>query len=119
MFCPGRYFYFPENSVHIVVVDPGVGTVRRPIAVRAGSQLFVGPDNGFLTLIYERAEKEGWPLKIVHTDKHEYWLPHVSDIFHGRDIFSPVGAHLAAGVLLESLGPEVVTGPAGSAETAP
>ncbi len=102
-----QVFYFPENSVHIVVVDPGVGTVRRPIAVRAGSQLFVGPDNGFLTLIYERAEKEGWPLKVVHTDKHEYWLPHVSDIFHGRDIFSPVGAHLAAGVPLESLGPEV------------
>lgn len=102
-----QVFYFPENSVHIIVVDPGVGTVRRPIAARAGSQLFVGPDNGFLTLIYERAEKEGWPLKVVHTDKTQYWLPDVSDIFHGRDIFSPVGAHLAAGVPLEDLGPEI------------
>jgi len=105
-----QVFYFPDNSVHIVVVDPGVGTTRRPIAVRAGTQLFVGPDNGFLTLIYERAEKEGWPLEIVHTNKKEYWLPQVSDIFHGRDIFSPVGAHLAAGVPLEELG-EVVTDP--------
>ncbi|MBN1264710.1 MAG: SAM-dependent chlorinase/fluorinase [Anaerolineales bacterium] len=105
-----QVFYFPENSVHIVVVDPGVGTARRPIAVRAGTQLFVGPDNGFLTLIYERAEKEGWPLQIVHTNRKEYWLPQVSDIFHGRDIFSPVGAYLAAGVSLGDMG-EVVTDP--------
>jgi len=105
-----QVFYFPQDSVHVVVVDPGVGTSRRPIAVRAGSQLFVGPDNGFLTLIYERAEQEGWPLQVVHTNRREYWLPAVSDIFHGRDIFSPVGAHLAAGVPLEELG-DVITDP--------
>lgn len=102
-----QVFYFPQNSVHVVVVDPGVGTIRRPIAARIGTQLFVGPDNGFLTPAYEHAEKEGWPIKIVHTDKPEYWLPQISDIFHGRDIFAPVGAHLAAGVALESLGPVV------------
>jgi S-adenosylmethionine hydrolase len=97
-------FYFPENSVHIVVVDPGVGTQRRPIAAHIGSQRFVGPDNGVFTPIYQAAEKEGWPVKIIHTDKPEYWRDKISRVFHGRDIFSPVGAHLAAGVPLEKLG---------------
>ena len=103
-------YYYPANSVHIVVVDPGVGTERRPIAVQAGTQLFVGPDNGVFSLVYQHAEKMGWPLKIVHTNKPEYWLPEVSEIFHGRDIFSPVGAHLAGGVAIEDLG-EVVNDP--------
>ncbi len=97
-------FYFPPESVHVIVVDPGVGTARRPIAVRAGEQFFVGPDNGVLTPIYEKAEAEGWPLQIIHTDKPEFWLKNVSYIFHGRDIFSPVAAHLAAGVPLEQVG---------------
>jgi hypothetical protein len=103
-------YYYPENSVHIVVVDPGVGTARRPIAVKAGPQYFVGPDNGVFSLVYEHAEKMGWPLIIVHTNKPEYWLPEVSEIFHGRDIFSPVGAHLAHGVAIEDLG-EVIDDP--------
>lgn len=101
-------FYFPDNSVHVVVIDPGVGTERRPIAVQAGPQYYVGPDNGVFTLIYEKAEEEGWPLKVVHTNKKEYWLPDISDIFHGRDIFSPVGAHLAAGVPIDDLGEVIV-----------
>jgi S-adenosylmethionine hydrolase len=96
--------YFPENTIHVVVVDPGVGTRRRPIAAQIGPQRFVGPDNGVFTTAYVRAEREGWPVQIVHTNKPNYWLPHVSDIFHGRDIFSPVAAHWAAGVPLESLG---------------
>jgi S-adenosyl-L-methionine hydrolase (adenosine-forming) len=99
-----QIFYFPKNSVHVVVVDPGVGTQRRPIAAQIGSQFVVGPDNGVFTPLLMRAERKGWPVKIVHTDKPEYWLPEISDIFHGRDIFSPVGAHLAAGVPLEKLG---------------
>lgn len=97
-------YYFPENTIHVVVVDPGVGTTRRPIAAQIGPQRFVGPDNGVFTPAYERAEREGWPVKIVHTDKPEYWLPKVSHIFHGRDIFSPVAAHWAAGVSLADLG---------------
>lgn len=100
-------YYFPKGSVHVVVVDPGVGTQRRPIAVQAGEHFFVGPDNGVFSSVYDRAEKEGWPLKVVHTSKPQYWLPNISNIFHGRDIFSPVGAHLAAGVAIEDLG-EVV-----------
>lgn len=103
-------FYFPADTVHVVVVDPGVGTQRRPIAAQIGSQLFVGPDNGVFTLLYERAEEMGWPIKIVHTDKQAYWLDTISNVFHGRDIFSPVGAHLAAGVPLEKLGP-IITDP--------
>jgi len=99
-----QVFFFPEDSVHIVVVDPGVGTARRPIAAQIGTQRYVGPDNGVFTLIYERAEQEGLPVKTVHTDKPKYWLPKISNIFHGRDIFSPVGAHFAAGVPLEDLG---------------
>jgi hypothetical protein len=97
-------FYFPPDSVHIVVVDPGVGTKRRPIAAQLGDQLFVGPDNGVFTLVMERAEESGWPVRFVHTDKPEYWRSEVSEVFHGRDIFAPVGAHLAAGVALDKLG---------------
>ncbi|MGD8454813.1 MAG: SAM-dependent chlorinase/fluorinase [Anaerolineales bacterium] len=99
-----QVFYFPENTVHIVVVDPGVGTQRRPIAAQIGPQRVVGPDNGVFSPLYTRAEQEGWPVDIVHTNKPEYWGEKISDIFHGRDIFSPVGAHLAAGVPLKKLG---------------
>ncbi|MBW8010332.1 MAG: SAM-dependent chlorinase/fluorinase [Chloroflexi bacterium] len=97
-------FYFPPDSVHIVVVDPGVGTNRRPIAGLLGNQFFVGPDNGVFTLVLERAEESGWPVALVHTEKVEFWRSEVSKVFHGRDIFAPVGAHLAAGVALEKLG---------------
>ncbi len=96
--------YFPQGTVHVVVVDPGVGTERRAIAVSLGPQRFVGPDNGVLTLLLERAEAEGWPVEAVHLDRPDYWLSDVSDVFHGRDIFSPVGAHLAAGVELKKVG---------------
>jgi S-adenosyl-L-methionine hydrolase (adenosine-forming) len=96
--------YFPENSIHIVVVDPGVGTSRRPMAAKIGAQYYVGPDNGTLTLLLERAEKEGWATEFIHLDKPEYWLSNVSYVFHGRDIFAPAAAHLAIGVPLKELG---------------
>jgi S-adenosylmethionine hydrolase len=102
-----QVFYFPPGTVHVVVVDPGVGTSRRPLAVQIGDQFFVGPDNGVFTPLYGQAKKEGWPLEIVHTNRPEYWLDEISHIFHGRDIFSPVGAHLACGVPLEALGETV------------
>ena len=102
-----QVYYFPENTVHIVVVDPGVGTERRPIAAQIGPQRFVGPDNGVFTPMYLRAEKEEWPIHIVHTDNQEFWEEKISDIFHGRDIFSPVGAHFASGVSLEKLGKSI------------
>jgi S-adenosylmethionine hydrolase len=96
--------YFPAGTVHVVVVDPGVGTERRPIAARLGDIFFVGPDNGVLTMLLERAEGSGWPVEIMHTDKPQYWLPEISHVFHGRDIFAPVAAHLASGVPLEEIG---------------
>jgi S-adenosylmethionine hydrolase len=102
-----QVFYFPAGTVHIVVVDPGVGTARRPIAARIGDQFFVGPDNGVFSPLYLRAEKEGWPLEIVHTNRPEFWRDEISQVFHGRDIFSPVGAHLASGVQLSHLGESI------------
>jgi hypothetical protein len=96
--------YFPPETIHIVVVDPGVGTARRPMAARLGTQLFVGPDNGVITLLLEHAEAHGWPTEFVHLDKPEFWLPHVSHVFHGRDIFAPSAAHLASGRTLADLG---------------
>lgn len=99
--------YFPEGSIHVVVVDPGVGTSRRPLAARLGTRYFVGPDNGLLTLWLEQVEKQGERSEFVHLDRPEFWLPEISHVFHGRDIFAPVAAHLAAGVPLESLGTAV------------
>jgi S-adenosylmethionine hydrolase len=96
--------YFPAGTIHVGVVDPGVGTSRRPIAVQIGAQFFVGPDNGLITFMIERAESESQPIVVVHLDKHEYWLPVVSHVFHGRDIFAPVAAHLARGIPLEEMG---------------
>jgi S-adenosylmethionine hydrolase len=91
--------YFPPDTVHVVVVDPGVGSARRPIAVRTESACYVAPDNGVLS--YPLAEPQA---AVVHLDRPAYWLPAISHTFHGRDIFSPVGAHLAAGVAFDAVG---------------
>jgi S-adenosyl-L-methionine hydrolase (adenosine-forming) len=99
-----QVYYFPENTIHVAVVDPGVGTARRPIAAQIGPQRFVGPDNGIFTPMLQRAEQLQWPVRIVHAHQTAYWLPEVSDIFHGRDVFAPVAAHWAAGTPLEALG---------------
>ena len=98
------YAFFPAGTVHVAIVDPGVGTSRRPVAARLGRQTFVGPDNGLFTPLLEDAEKNGWLVEIVHLTKEKYFLPDVSRTFHGRDIFAPVAAHLANGVPLEDLG---------------
>jgi len=96
--------YFPRATVHVVVVDPGVGTARRPMAARIGEWYFVGPDNGLITTWLERAGGAGWSSEFVHLDRPEFWLPEVSHVFHGRDIFSPAAAHLARGISLGELG---------------
>jgi len=96
--------YFPEDSIHVVVVDPGVGTERRAIAGRIGDQYFVAPDNGVLTRVLLRAEREDRKTTFVTLDRPSYWLEDVSSTFHGRDIFAPVGAHLANGERLEAMG---------------
>lgn len=99
--------YFPPGTVHIGVVDPGVGTQRRPIAAQLGEAFFVGPDNGLFTLLLEAAEAKGAPVKVVHLDRPRFWLPDVSSVFHGRDIFAPVGAWLTHKTRLEELGTPV------------
>ena len=97
-------FFFPPGSIHVIVVDPGVGTDRRAIAARIGEQYFVAPDNGVLSACLARAAREGWSTEVVQLDKPEYWLPNLTNTFHGRDLFAPVGAHLATGVPLTTLG---------------
>lgn len=85
--------YFPAKTVHVVVVDPGVGTARRPILMEAGGHHFIGPDNGVFSLIFSR-EKH----KVREITSARYFLHPVSRTFHGRDIFAPCAAHLATGV---------------------
>jgi S-adenosylmethionine hydrolase len=102
--------FFPPGAIFLGVVDPGVGTARRPIAARFGGQYFVGPDNGLFTLLLDEAERRGHEVEIIHLNRPQYWLPKVSNIFHGRDIFAPVAAHLAQGVPLARLG-EAITNP--------
>jgi len=99
------YHFFPPGTVHVAVVDPGVGTPRRALAARLGEHFFVGPDNGLFTPIYEEAEKYAWPMQLVQLTNPKYLLPELSRTFHGRDIFAPVGAHLANGASLADLGP--------------
>jgi S-adenosylmethionine hydrolase len=100
--------YFPSGTIHLVVVDPGVGTERRPMAAQIGPYQFVGPDNGVVTRLMDHATREGWSIEAVHINNPEYWLPEISHVFHGRDIFAPVAAHLATGVSLKSIGISLV-----------
>jgi S-adenosylmethionine hydrolase len=98
--------YFPIG-VHVAVVDPGVGTNRRPIALQAArGDYLVGPDNG---LLVPAAAALGGIVGARSLENRALWLPSVSHTFHGRDIFSPVGAHLASGTAFDSLGPAVDT----------
>jgi S-adenosylmethionine hydrolase len=97
------YRHFPAGTVFLAVVDPGVGTERRPVALGAGRWLFVGPDNGLFTLVLETH-----PHARVHllANPMLYRLP-VSPVFHGRDLFAPTAGHLARGLPLEEVGPRV------------
>ena len=96
--------YFPPGTIHVAVVDPGVGTHRRAMAAQIGSSYFVGPDNGLCTALLEQADEKGLPFQAVQLDQPRFWLPEVSSVFHGRDIFAPVAAHLANGIPLADLG---------------
>ncbi|MCS7338382.1 MAG: SAM-dependent chlorinase/fluorinase [Verrucomicrobiae bacterium] len=97
------YRFFPERTVHVVVVDPGVGSTRRAIAVRTARYFFVGPDNGVLSLALAREK-----IQSVHLlENKAYFLKPVSRTFHGRDIFAPVAAHLSRGLPITKLGPEL------------
>jgi len=97
------YPFFPPHTVHLVVVDPGVGSARRPIALRTPAGYFVGPDNGVFSYVIAREPVEA----VVELADPHYRLPQVSHTFHGRDIFAPAAAHLAAGIPVTAFGPPV------------
>jgi len=97
-FLERSFRYFPAGSVHVAVVDPGVGTARAPLALEAHGHHFVGPDNGLLSLAARR-------YRAVRLAQASFFLEHVSHTFHGRDLFAPAAAHLASGVSLARFGP--------------
>jgi S-adenosylmethionine hydrolase len=97
------YPYFTEDSIHVVVVDPGVGSARRGLAVRTPGGTFVAPDNGVLSYVYARESS----YEAVELTERRFWLSPVSQTFHGRDVFAPVAAHLSLGVPFAELGPPI------------
>lgn len=108
------YPYFPKGTIHVAVVDPGVGSARRPILASSERAHFIGPDNGIFSLLYERE-----PSTVVrHLTAGRYFLDPVSQTFHGRDMFAPVAAWLSKGVSPEQLG-ERITDPVRLALAAP
>jgi S-adenosylmethionine hydrolase len=97
------YRYFPEGTVHIIVVDPGVGGDRSIVAVKSSGHIFLAPDNGVLTLLMD--EKEiGTMVRVENT---RFFLNSISRTFHGRDIFAPVASHISKGIRFEKLGPHL------------
>lgn len=102
--------YFPKGTIHIIVVDPGVGSDRQAIVSHIDNAFFVCPDNGVLSYLLHGAENAGTPpIDSVAIQNAAYYLPEVSNTFHGRDIFAPVAAHLSLGVPFDDIGPPVKT----------
>jgi S-adenosylmethionine hydrolase len=97
------YRFFPPRTVHVVVVDPGVGSARRPILAETDDYIFVAPDNGVLSLVEARETR----FTVRHITADRYFLQPVSQTFHGRDIFSPVAGWLSVGVAPADFGPEI------------
>ena len=117
MLIGSTYQYFPKGTVHVVVVDPGVGSERRLLLVSADNYLFLAPDNGVLTPLIKHAEFKA----AYHIDCPAHYLTPVSSTFHGRDIMAPVAAQLAGGMEPEEVGPrlrrdELITIPVAGAE---
>ncbi|HEX6649204.1 MAG TPA: SAM-dependent chlorinase/fluorinase [Pyrinomonadaceae bacterium] len=97
------YATFPPGTIHMAVVDPGVGSARRPIIVQAGDYFFVGPDNGLFTYIYDREPSH----EVFHVTAEKYFRSSPSTTFHGRDIFAPVAAWLSKGIKPSAFGPSI------------
>jgi S-adenosylmethionine hydrolase len=97
------YSYFPTGTVHVVVVDPGVGTTRRPIIASSDGYHFVAPDNGVLSMVYAREER----IHVRHITSEHYFHQPVSNTFHGRDVFAPVAAYLAKQVDSHKFGDDI------------
>jgi S-adenosylmethionine hydrolase len=95
------FFYFPRGTLHLVVVDPGVGGERRLIGIKEKDYLWIGPDNGLFTLVLKEQPK----AKIIELTNRAFFLKKISSTFHGRDILAPIAAHLSLGISLEEMGP--------------
>jgi len=95
--------FFAEGTVHVAVVDPGVGSDRRLIGLEAGGHLFIGPDNG---IFWPVIEAQG-SVKVIQLTEDRYFMPNITHTFHGRDVFAPVAAHLSTGVDLKQMGPVI------------
>jgi S-adenosylmethionine hydrolase len=96
------WHYFPKKTIHVVVVDPGVGSMRRPLLAQGGGHSFIAPDNGVLSLVWERQK-----CTVREITARKYMATEISQTFHGRDIFTPIAAHLAKGVTAASMGKTV------------
>jgi len=99
------YSYFPTQSIHLVVVDPGVGSPRRPLLVTTDSYYFIAPDNGVLSYIFEKAGL----CRVYEITAGHYFLSPKSATFHGRDVFAPVAAYLSKGIEPEAFGSEITS----------
>jgi len=97
------YSYFPPKTIHVVIVDPGVGTERRPLLVSGQNHYFIAPDNGVLSLVYEREPN----VVVRHATAEHYFLQPLSKTFHGRDVFAPVAAWLSKGWQTPAMGDEI------------
>jgi hypothetical protein len=97
------YRYFPTDTIHMVIVDPGVGTARRPILVTTEKHKFIAPDNGVLSLVYEREER----ISVRHITSEHYFLQPTSQTFHGRDVFAAVAGWLSKSVETAKFGDEI------------
>jgi S-adenosylmethionine hydrolase len=95
------YADFPEGTIHLAVVDPGVGTSRRALVIESQRRFFIGPDNGLFDAVLSK--EASW--RAFSIENHEFLRPVVSSTFHGRDVFAPVAAHLAGGVPIHRFGP--------------
>ncbi|MFH1051562.1 MAG: SAM-dependent chlorinase/fluorinase [bacterium] len=95
--------YFPKGTIFVCVIDPGVGSKRKAIAVQTENYYFIAPDNGLLTFALEKQEI----LQVIELDNQEYHFADKSNTFHGRDVFAPVAAHLSLGIETEKLGSEI------------
>lgn len=97
------YHYYPSDTVHVVVVDPGVGTNRRPLLVTADKHIFLAPDNGVLSLVFEREER----VSVRHITAEHYFIQPLSQTFHGRDVFAACAGWLSKGVEVNKFGEEI------------
>ncbi|HKI48948.1 MAG TPA: SAM-dependent chlorinase/fluorinase, partial [Desulfobacteria bacterium] len=108
------FSFFPSGTIHVAVVDPGVGTYRKPILVKSRNHFFVGPDNGLFWPIIKTDPK----FRLIHLTRKKFFLPHISRTFHGRDIFAPVAGHLSLGIDPSKMG-EIMKDPVTLPDAAP